>query len=161
MAKETELLQRKQAEKKATEAEVVAVDNNNDEDFNVKTKKRKKIDIMGKISITADRANVSYAARSMIAASTANALGIDLADTNISKTSGWRKAKEVRTETSAKIKEAFKCPEKVSVHWDGKGMILKKNIKSNRVCVYVSGADEDSTGKLLAVPETPNGTGLA
>ena len=161
VAKETELLQRKQAEKKATEAEVVAVDNNNDDDFNVKIKKRKKIDIMGKISITADRANVSYAARSMIAASTANALGIDLADTNISKTSAWRKAKEVRTETAEKIKEAFKCPEKVSVHLDGKSMILKKNIKSNRVCVYVSGADEDSTRKLLAVPETHNGTGLA
>ena len=33
VAKETELLQRKQAEKKATEAEVVAVDNNNDDDL--------------------------------------------------------------------------------------------------------------------------------
>ena len=162
LEKETELLQRKQAEKTATGEETVAEDNkNNYEDFTVKVKKRKKMDIMGEISITADRAKVSYAARSMVAASTANALGIDLADTNISKTSAWRKAKEVRTETAEKIKEVFKCPVKVSVHWDGKGMILKGNIKSNRVCVYVSGADEDCTRKLLAVPETPNGTGLA
>ena len=42
--------------------------------------------VVSKISLTSDRTNVSYQARTMIAASTANALGIDLENTNISKT---------------------------------------------------------------------------
>ena len=97
----------------------------------------------------------------MIAASAANALGVDVADTNISKTTAWRKAKEARTVTAATIKEAFKCPDKVTVHWDGKALTLRENQKSNRVCVYVSGAGSDCSRKLLAVPETPSGTGKA
>ena len=84
---------------------------------------------------------MSYQARNMIAASTANALGINIEDTNICKTSAWRKAQEVITKTSAEIKEKFKCPEKCTTHWDGKTMILKGNKKSNRVCVYLTGAE--------------------
>ena len=154
-------MERKNAEKRARDSEADDLNNNNDDEYVVKSKKKKKIDIMGKISITSDRANVSYTGRAMIAASTANALGVDIADTNISKTTAWRKAKEVRTDTAALIKEAFKCPGKVTVHWDGKTLTLKGNQKSNRVCVYVSGTDADILRKLLAVPETPNGTGLA
>ena len=116
---------------------------------------------MGKISLTYDRLNVSYQARTMIAASTANALGIKIDDTNISKTTAWRKAQEVRTRTSAVIKEAFKCPNKVTVHWDGKTLTLKGNKKSNRVCVYLTGAEANTIRKLLGVPETPSGTGAA
>ena len=155
-----ELLERKKAAKTNDTDPEVTTNNIDDTDYIVKPpRKKKKIDIMSKISITSDRANVSYQARTMIAASTANALGIDIGDTNISKTSGWRKAQEVRTKTSATIKEKFKCPDKCTVHWDGKGLTLKGNRKSNRVCVYLTGADANTTRKLLGVPETPSGTG--
>ena len=159
---EKELFERKGTVKEAGEV-FVEDDNNNDKDFvdTARNKKKKKIDIMGHISTTADRTNTYYTARSMIAASAANALGVDVADTNISKTTAWRKAKEARTVTAATIKEAFKCPDKVTVHWDGKALTLRENQKSNRVCVYVSGAGSDCSRKLLAVPETPSGTGKA
>ena len=165
-AEKAELAERKKTEKteriRARDGEDEDIDNNNDGDFVGRSKKKKKkIDIMGQITLTADRVNVSYQARAMIAAATVNAIGGNIDETNISKTSAWRKAKEVRSETAARIKEDFKCPEKVSVHWDGKGVILKGNQKSNRVCVYVSGVEEYCPRKLLAVPETPNGTGLA
>ena len=90
---------------------------------------------MGQITLTADRVNVSYQARAMIAAATVNAIGGNIDETNISKISGWRKAKEVRSETATRIKEDFKCPKKVSVHWDGKSVILKGNQKSKCLCL--------------------------
>ena len=96
---------------------------------------------MGKISLTSDRVNISYQGRTMIAASAINALGIDVNDTNISKTTAWRKAQQVRTETAASIKEGYKPPAKATGHWDGKTVSLKGNTKSNRVCVYLTGAD--------------------
>ena len=39
-------------------------------------------------------------------------------------------------------------------------MILKENKKSNRVCVYLTGAEKNISRKLLGVPETPSGTGV-
>ena len=67
-------------------------DNNNEE-------KKKKVDTKGK--------NVSYQARTMIAAATANALGWNIGETNISKTTDWRKAKEVRAKTAEKNQARF------------------------------------------------------
>ena len=153
-----DLLERKRTE--IDRNETVAQDNPGDEDYFEQRKKKKKIDVMGKISLTSDRVNVSYQARTMIAASTINALGLNIDDTNINKTTAWRKAQEVRTETAANLKEKFKCPTMVTVHWDGKTLTLKQNIKSNRVCVYLSGVEADRTRKLLGVPETPSGTGI-
>ena len=159
VAEDEDLKQRKKKEREdAGESEII--DNNNDGDFiGPKRKQHKKIDIMGKITLTSDRVNVSYQGRAMIAASTANALGVDINDTNISKTTAWRKAHEVRTKTSAFIKEGFQCPDKVTAHWDEKTVTLKGNEKSSRVCVYLTAADAEQTRKLLAVPETPTGTG--
>ena len=52
------------------------IDNNNDGDFvGGSQKKKKKIDIMGQITLTADSVNISYQARAMIAAATVNGLG--------------------------------------------------------------------------------------
>ena len=159
MAEDENLKERKKKDREdAGESEII--DNNNDGDFiGPKRKQNKKIDIMGKITLTSDRVNVSYQGRAMIAASTANALGVDINDTNISKTTAWRKAHEVRTKTSAFIKEGFQCPDKVTAHWDEKTVTLKGNEKSSRVCVYLTAADAEQTRKLLAVPETPTGTG--
>ena len=116
---------------------------------------------MGPITLTSDRVWASFQARAMIAASTVNALGLDIADTNISVTTAWRRAQDVRLKTSSNIKQNYKPPENSIVHWDGKIVNLKGNSTSNRVCVYVSGAGNDTSKKLLSVPETPNGTGEA
>ena len=134
-----------------------------DKDFiaNIDKKKKKKVDVMSSISLTADRTNVSYQARAMIAASAINAMGGNINETNISKTTAWRKAQEIRSETAANIKNNFQCPPKVTVHWDGKCVNLKGNVKSNRICVYVTGADLTKSRKLLGVPETASGTGVA
>ena len=48
--------------------------------------------------------------------------------------------------------------DKCTAHWDGKTMILRGNKKSNRVCVYLTGAEANASRKLLGVPETPSGT---
>ena len=61
--------------------------------ISVAEKQKKKIYIMGSISLSADRVNVSYPGRTMIAASAVNALGIDINCTNTSKTTGSRRAK--------------------------------------------------------------------
>ena len=134
-------------------------ENNNDKDFIGLRDKRTKIDIMGKVSLTSDRANVSYRDRAMIAASTANALGVDIEHTNISKSTACRKAQQVRSKTAASVKEEFECPSKATLHWDGKIVTLKGNKKSNRVCVYLTGSDNQQFRKLLGVPETATGTG--
>ena len=154
-----DLSERKKVENEECKVADILDNNNNDADFIGPRVRRKKVDIMGKISLTSDRVNVSYQDRTMIAASTANALGVDLDNTNISKTTAWRKSKEIRSKTAASIKEAFVCPSKVTVHWDGKIVSLKGNIKSNRVCVYLTGVDADQDRKLLGVPETASGTG--
>ena len=80
----------------------------------------------------------------MIAASTVNSLGLDIGDTNISKSTAWRQSRQIRTETSQSIKNTFQPSQLLSVHWDGKLVNLKGNIRSNRVCVYVAGAQADS-----------------
>ena len=116
---------------------------------------------MGPIASTADARGISIRGRTALAASVANCLGVDLADTNISVETGYRKAKEIRLSIAEKVKEDFICPPKVALHWDGKTLKVDGNKKSSRVCVYVSGIDDDKVKKLLGVPETKSGTGKA
>ena len=49
-------------------------------------------------------------------------------------------------------------PEKLVVHWDGKMLRLRGHIVSHRVCVYLSGVDQELR-KLLGIPEAKDGTG--
>ena len=44
--------------------------------------------IMGPVTVTADRLGLSMTQRTMMAASVANALGVDVDKTNISRTNG-------------------------------------------------------------------------
>ena len=139
-------------------------DNVEDNDYDVgpsKNAKKKKIDVMGHIARTADARGLSIRDRTAVAASVANCLGVDLADTNISVTTAWEKAQSERLSIAKMVKEEFICPEKVALHWDGKTLKVKGNRKSGRVCVYVSGTDDAKAKKLLAVPETQSGTGKA
>ena len=115
---------------------------------------------MGKISLTADGRNVSTRDRIHIAASVTNALGVDLAKTNINKTSFWRNWQKMRLKKAEDIGQDFKCPEKVVIHWDGKTLSLRGRIESKRVCVYLSGVNAEKVRKLLGIPETSSGKGV-
>ena len=146
------------------EEEGVDVDMEEDSEF-VKRERRKitdkKVDVMGPVSATADRLGLSTRERTMMTASVANALGVDISNTNISTSTAWLKGQKERLKVSANIRENFQCPDLVVVHWDGKILTVKGNKESNRVAVYVSGVDGTGFRKLLGCPETKDGTGKA
>ena len=138
------------------------MDDVRDGDYLEKERKQrpvKKINVMGPVSATADRLGLSVRQRCMMSASVVNALGVDIFTTNINRDSAWQKGKQERIIKTKAIKESFKCPELVVVHWDGKILILKGGVESNRVAVYVSGLDSSGFRKLLGCPETSDGTG--
>ena len=158
--KEKEEIEKRKLEAEEEDSEMD--DNGNDPDYQSKEKKIKqsKIDVMGKISVTCDAKNVPIRVRTVVAASVANALGIDIDKTNISKTTAWRKGRETRLKKSKEIKDNFKCPDKVVVHWDGKTLKVRGGLESKRVCVLLSGVEEERMRKLLGIPETESGTGV-
>ena len=165
-AAETESLKRKLMKNKADydkeNKEETLDENDNDNNFEIKTAKKgkKKIDVMGKISLTCDALNISIRDRTVISASVANALGVDLDKTNINKTTAGKVGKKLRLEKSADILTNFDCPDKVVVHWDGKTLKLKGRIESKRVCIFISGVDAEKTRKLLGIPEVESGKGV-
>ena len=97
----------------------------------------------------------------MVAASVANACGIDISYTNINRGSAWKRRQQARLKKAAEIKENFECPGKVVIHWDGKTLHLRGRVGSNRVCAYLSGIDANQTKKLLGIPQAETGKGIA
>ena len=157
--KKAELKKRKEAYDRENNNTHEDRDIEDDGDFVTKKMRKKTIDVMGKISLTADSLNISVRDRTVMAASVVNALGLDINNTNVSKTSAWRKGQTARIEKADQIKDNFVCPDMVVLHWDGKTLKLRGNIKSNRVCVYLSGVSEESYRKLLGIPECCSGKG--
>ena len=96
-----------------------------------------------------------------MAASIANALGVDLDKTNISRTNAWNVSQKRKLTVLDSIKDNFQCPDLASLHLDGKLLIERMNLESNRTPVYISGVDASGYKKLLGAPETKEGTGLA
>ena len=138
--KKRELEERKETIENEAVEDVVGK-NYNDESY---TRGKNLIDVIGKISQTCDARNISLGERTVLAASVVSALGFNINDTNINKTTAWRKGQKVRLQKPKEIRECFICPEKVVVHgWDGKTLTLRGNEKSTRVCVYLSGVDAD------------------
>ena len=138
----------------------VGMRNKDDNDnFEGPKERTRKIDIMGPLSKTADAIGLSFRARTAIAASVVNALNIDILDTNINHNSALRKARQERVRIAQKVKEDFNCPDCVSVHWDGKVLILKGKIKTNRVAVSVTGVNTERVRKLLGVPDCQGHSG--
>ena len=137
-------------------------ENDNDKDYLIKKGKKGKdtIYVMGKISLTCDALNISIRDRTVISASVANALGVDIDKTNINQTSAWRMGQKARLEKAADILTNYDCPDKVVVHWDGKTLKLRGRIDSKRVCIFISGVDAQKTRKLLGIPEVESGKGV-
>ena len=155
-----ELEERKENIENEQVAEQQVDENDNDKSY---TQGRSLIDVMGPISLTCDARNISVRDRTVVAASVVNALGpslgITLDDTNVNKSTAWRKGQKKRLQKSKQIREEFTCPDRVVVHWDGKTLTLRGNVKSTRVCVYLSGVEAEQTRKLLGIPEAKSGRG--
>ena len=158
-------LQKNKAEIEKENKNEIVDENDDDKNYafrhkNNKTRKRTKIDVMGKISLTCDAKNISVRDRAVISASVVNALGIDIDETNVSKTTAWRIGGEARVKKSKDIKEVYVIPDKLIVHWDGKTFKLRGRIQSKRVCIYLSGVDAEKCRKLLGIPEVESGKGV-
>ena len=102
-----------------------------DEEWTTKTRSRKKprLDIMGQISLVCDARNTSTRNQVVLAAATVKACGINIMDTNISKSVAWVKGRKVRLVKAKEVKlpskDHFVCPEKMVVHWDGTTLMLR------------------------------------
>ena len=123
--------------------------------------KKRRVDVMGNVSITGDRLALSARKRAAFAASCMNAVEVPVSLTNISFTTAWQRARTERLEKAQSIKDNFNDPEFMIVHWDGKIVKVREGKSSERCCVYISGTLPDGTvvQKLLGVPEIPDGTG--
>ena len=75
---------------------------------------------------TMDKLGLSVRKKTMFAASLCHAVGVNVRDTNISKTTAWRRTKQERIATSKAVKDSFVKPKHVTVHWDGKILKLQK-----------------------------------
>ena len=122
-------------------------------------KRPKKIDVMGPIGQASDAKNLSVTQALTIAAATCNTLGVDLDETNISRTSAWRRRAQERVKKANAIKDDFVCPDKVICHWDGKTLRTRGRVKRNMVSVYISGLGRQPVRKLLDIPEAKSGGG--
>ena len=103
------------------------------DDFSVnigqqRTGEKNKIDVMGNIATCADRLGLSYRDRTLIAASVAKSLGVDIDKTNINPYSAWKRAREERERKAEEIKESFTVPKTCCVHWDGKTLKVETNL---------------------------------
>ena len=136
-------------------------DCNNDRSYtsNIREPTKKKIDVMGPVAATADRLNLSCAAMAMQSAATARALGVNVADTNISVTKAWRKRTEGRKKLASTIKKTFSPFTLSGLHWDRKSLKLYRQMKGNFVVVFMTGVEEGQPSQLLGIPMAPGGTG--
>ena len=146
--------------RKQPDGEQIEDDEKDDENFvDKKKQKQRKIDVMGAVSNTGDRLGLSARTKAMFAAAVVKAVGVSVQDTNISFSTASKKARKTRFETEVQVKNSFKPPDHVVLHWDGKILKLKAGKKADFVCVYISGADADKLTKLLGVPEVVSGSG--
>ena len=64
-----------------------------------------------------------------MAASVANTLRVDLDNTNINTGSAWQKAQTERIKVTYQIRDDFQKPVRLTVHWDGKELLMQWGIK--------------------------------
>ena len=162
-----EQLRKEEVERKLLSKTVVSVDEGddeiedelNDENFEAPVKKSKRLNVMGPMSTTADRLNVSCRKMAMLGSAAVKSVGVNLSDTNISVTSAWRHRTKNRLDLAASIKQNYNPCKILSLHWDGKTLKLRRGVKGNFIAIYVSGVQEGNPKQLLGIPLAPDGTG--
>lgn len=104
-----------------------------------------------------DRNGLSDRAAMMIIFETSRALGQDLEQLVLNKSSINRQRKDLRESAASGIKESFKPNTMLTVHWDGKLMAdLTGNDKVDRLPILVSTMGDQ---KLLDIPKLTTGSG--
>ena len=147
------LSQLKTLEEESYDAEGELEESDINDNFKGQVRKEKKVDIMGPVSLVADRLNLSCMEMAMTSAATVKAMGMKVAETNISVSTAWRKRTKARLDLARSIKDSF------SLHWDGKTLTMSCGVRGNFVAIYVSGVEEGEPTQLLGIPLCPGGTG--
>lgn len=126
---------------------------------NVGKKRKMKNFITPKLVATLDKCKVSDRDAVRILIGTAEALGHDLSQLAISKSTIRNCRKQIRSETAINLKEKFQniLPQTITVHWDGKLLpSLTGKEKVDRLPVVITSTE---TEHLLGVPALQAGTG--
>ena len=115
--------------------------------------------VTNSVAAALDRTQVTDREAPHLLAATAQALGHNIMELSLSRSSIRRVRRQYRTECTAAIKLQFAPSTPLIVHWDGKLLpdITGKE-KVDRLPVIVSGVDLE---QLLSVPKIPSGTGAA
>ena len=131
-----------------------------EEEKTTPARKTKKIKIMQDptVSLMSDRLNLSSRERTGIVSAVTQALGHDLEDISISKSTASRSGKKIRQQISEHLKETFEPPSYSSIHWDSK-LVTEADGKVERLAIVVTGRPSAIEGKLLSVSKVPDSTG--
>ena len=137
--------------------------NNNDTDFVPESQppKRSKIDVMSRVSEVGLARGVSKSDQALIAAATANSLGVDLDLTNISVGSAQYHNKKALKQKAHQNRNDFDMSKDYSLHFDGTLLSESGSLeKFNRIGVVVKSIEENQTERILSIPKTSDGSGL-
>ena len=110
------------------------------------------------LAMALDRGKISDRSAFMVLASTVNALGGDVDDVVLSRSTLQRERTALRKKIAEDIKQSFATDVPMTVHWDGK--ILEDITgckKTERLPILVSA---EGNSKLLAVPKLCSGKGI-
>jgi hypothetical protein len=123
-------------------------------------RKRTKVNIVShEVASALDRTKLSDRKATFLLAATAQSLGHNIDELNISRSSIRRRREMVRMDHAQNVKEQFKGSASLVVHWDGKLLpdLCGKELV-DRLPVIVSGV---GVNQLLGVPKLGSGTGEA
>jgi hypothetical protein len=96
-----------------------------------------------------------------VIASLLKAGGANILDTSLSKSTVHRQRVQEVKKMVKDLKDNFKVPEDVTIHWDGKIIQVMSGLTEDRIAVVISSAGGDISGQFLASPAIPSGTGRA
>lgn len=104
-----------------------------------------------------DAAKVSSYDATKILSAAAGAFGQSLKQTNINRSTIYRKREAVRTSTADKVRKSFDPSNVLTLHWDGKIVKGLTGITTvDRLAILVTGLD---ASQLLAIPPLYRSTG--
>ena len=121
---------------------------------------KKKCVVTPTLAMALDRTKASDCNAFMVVASTVNALGVDIDDVVLSRSTLQRQRSALHKAIAEDIKESFATDVPITVHWDGKILEdITGSKNTERLPILVSG---EGKSKLLGVPKcSGKGTDIA
>lgn len=116
----------------------------------------KKMKILSEDLLTAlDRTKLSSSKGMMVIAPTLKAVGINLKEVTLSRSSIQRSREKCREEIDVKLRSDFLYEPPYTLHWDGKIVKNKNQGSEERLAITVSGGPGEH---ILKIPQVVNGT---